>query len=449
MAMTKRFGGARDVTLALVGCLLVVLDAGVARAQTQDEFFNDDAVQDVRLVLSSRDWETLKATADQNTFYPADLTWNGVTVRNIGIRSRGSATRNGIKPGLKVDINRYVSNQEFLGLKGFSLDNMYSDSSLVRETVTMKMFARMGIPAPRETHARLYVNNEYAGAYVIIEAIDRTFVARAFGAAEAHVESGGYLFEYEYLFPYHFEYLGSDLESYAGLFKPETRETDSIANLYGPIEDMIRTINETPDEDFAQAVGKYIDLPLLMRYLAVETFMVEWDGLVGFAAMNNFYLYRSRQNGRSQFIPKDKDASLAFVDIPVRYRLDTNVLIQRALRIAELREAFLGALTQCAALAQEPGADDGRGWLEREVDRETSQIASAVAEDPVFPYSFDEFESVRDALLDFARARPPFVSCQAAALEDEFDEEPDCAVASSSAMAAVDNIVLGHRGPNR
>jgi hypothetical protein len=449
MAMTKRFGGARDFTLGLVACLLVILDAGVARAQTQDEFFNDGTVQDVRLIVSSRDWETLKATADQNTFYAADLTWNGVTVRNIGIRSRGSATRNGIKPGLKVDINRYVSNQEFLGLKGFSLDNMYSDSSMVRETVTMKAFAKMGIPAPRETHARLFVNNEYAGAYVLSEAIDRTFVARVFGAAEAQVESGGYLFEYEYLFPYHFGYLGSDLESYAELFKPQTRETDSIVNLYGPIEDMIRTINEAPDGDFAEAVGKYIELPLLMKYLAVETFMVEWDGLVGFAATNNFYLYRSRQNGRSQFIPKDKDASLAFVDIPVRYRLDTNVLVQRALTVPELRDEYLQALTECVALAQEPGADDARGWLEREIDRQTSQIASAVAEDPVYPYSFDEFESVRDVLLDFARARPPFVGCEAAALEDDFNAEPDCAVVSTSAIAGVRNIVLGQFESNR
>ena len=446
--MTKRFGGARAFTFALGVCLLSIVDAGLANAQTPDDFFNDATIQDVRLAISSRDWETLKATADQNTFYPADLTWNGVTMRNIGIRSRGSATRNGIKPGLRVDINRYVSNQEFLGLKAFSLDNMYSDSSMVRETVTMKMFAKMGIPAPREAHARLYVNNAYAGAYVLSEAIDRTFVARAFGAAEAQVESGGYLFEYQYLFPYQFEYLGSDLEIYAQLFKPQTHDTDSIVNLYGPIEDMIRTINESPDEDFALAAGKYIDLPLLMKYVAVETFMVEWDGLVGFAAMNNFYLYRSRQNGRSQFLPKDKDAALAFVDIPVRYRLDTNVLVQRALMVPELRAAYLEALTQCAALALEPGASDARGWLEREIDRETSQIAPAVAEDPVFPYSFDEFESVREVLLDFARDRPAFVSCEAAALEDEFDREPDCAVSSSSAVAGVRDIVLGRGGPN-
>jgi hypothetical protein len=60
-----------------------------------------------------------------------------------------------------------------LGLKAFSLDNMYSDSSLVRETVTMKMFEKMKLPASREAHARVYVNNEYVGAYVLIATEDR------------------------------------------------------------------------------------------------------------------------------------------------------------------------------------------------------------------------------------------------------------------------------------
>jgi hypothetical protein len=303
----------------------------------------------------------------------------------------------------------------------------------------------MGMAAPRETHARLYVNNEYAGAYVLSEAIDRTFVTRVFGAAEGHVESGGYLFEYEYLFPYHFEYLGADLETYSGLFKPETRETDSIVNLYGPIEEMIRTINEADDEDFAEAAARYVDLPLFMKYRAVETFMVEWDGLAGFAGANNFYLYRSRQTGQAQFIPKDKDASLAFVDIPVRYRLDTNVLIRRALAVPALRTAYLEALIECVAIAQEPGSDDARGWLEREIERQSTQIASAVAEDPVFPFSFDEFESVRDTLLDFARSRPPFVGCEATALEAEFDQEPECSASSSTKMVGVREILLGQR----
>ena len=397
-------------------CLIGHVTSTVAVAQTQDDFFNDAVLQEVRLAISSRDWQTLKARASEDTYYSADITWNGVTVRNVGIRSRGSSTRNGIKPGLRVDINRFVASQEFLGLKAFVLDNMYSDASLVRESVTMKMFAKMGVPASREAHARLFVNNEYVGVYVLSESIDRTFVNRAFGAAEANVENGGYLLEFEHVAFYHFEYLGPDLSAYAGLFKPQTRDTDSAANIYGPLADMIRTINESADEDFETAVGRYLDLKQAVAYVAIEEFMVEWDGLVGFAGMNNFYLYRSRQTGLSQLIPKDKDAALASVNDSILLRLDTNVLVRRALMVPELRQAFVDALLRCAALADEPGVDDPRGWLEREVDGETRQIAQAVSEDPVYPASFDQFQATVDQLLDFARNRSAVVRAQIADL---------------------------------
>src|SRR6266478_3008382 len=91
--------------------------------QSLDAFFDDSALQEIRLTMSRRDWQTLRDHADLDTYYTADLRWNGLVVRNVGLRSRRNTTRNGIKPGLRVDVNRYLSSQEFLGLKAFALDN--------------------------------------------------------------------------------------------------------------------------------------------------------------------------------------------------------------------------------------------------------------------------------------------------------------------------------------
>ncbi len=68
------------------------IGAGIAHAATQDDFFNDATLQDVHLSLNATDWQTLKERDDENTYYPADLTWSNVTVRNVGIRSRGKGT---------------------------------------------------------------------------------------------------------------------------------------------------------------------------------------------------------------------------------------------------------------------------------------------------------------------------------------------------------------------
>jgi len=415
---------------ALLVCLIVLwcLPAATVRASTQDDFFNDASIQDVHLNLNAKDWEQLKEYDDENTYYPADLTWNGITVRNVGIRSRGKGTRNGIKPGLRVDLNRYISNQLFLGLKALVLDNAYSDSTLVRESVTMKMFARMNLPAPREAHARLFVNNEYAGAYVIVEEIDDTFIARVFGPSEGAVENGGYLFEYEHIADYNFEYLGPDLRAYAGMFRPQTHETDALVTLYDPIEELVRTINDASDADFAAAVGQYLDLHEFMQYLAIETFMGEFDGLVGLNAVNNFYLYRFRSDNRSQLIPWDKDAALQGVDIPVTARMDANVLVRRAMIVPELRQTFMDTLSQCTAMASEPGAsDDPRGWLAREIDRQTSQIAASVAADPVYPFSQDQFTQDVATELQFGRERPTYVTCEVQRMGDPSAPEDACA----------------------
>jgi hypothetical protein len=86
-------------------------------------------------------------------------------------------------------MNRYASNQRFVGLTAINLDNVYSDPSMMRDPLTMKTFARLGVPAPRQAHARLFVNDAYAGVYVIVEPVDRTFVSRVYGETEANVES--------------------------------------------------------------------------------------------------------------------------------------------------------------------------------------------------------------------------------------------------------------------
>src|SRR6185503_7656413 len=92
-----------------------------ASAQTSDDLFNPEVLQRIDLWLNSADWAKLKGAFQENTYYPAQLQWNGITVENVGIRSRGLGSRSGTKPGLRVDIDRYSTKQQFLGLKSFVL----------------------------------------------------------------------------------------------------------------------------------------------------------------------------------------------------------------------------------------------------------------------------------------------------------------------------------------
>ena len=104
--------------------------------------------------MHSQDWEKLKQNFQENTYYPADLQWNGQTVRNSGIRSRGLGSRSATKPGLRVDFDRYSSDQTFLGLKSVVLDNLTQDKSGVRESVTMRLYRAAGHARRRANRSR-------------------------------------------------------------------------------------------------------------------------------------------------------------------------------------------------------------------------------------------------------------------------------------------------------
>ena len=181
-------GGVTLFCLVLLGGIRPAAQSPEPPPDPTAGFFNDDVVQEVRLTLNSKDWSALKANFGSNTFYPCQLTWQGITLKNVGIRSRGNGSRSGTKPGLRVDIDHYAPGQRFLTVKSFVLRNNTQDASNMHERLAMKLLGRMDFAAPREAFARLYVNNTFSGLYTIVEAIDKPFLTRAMG------ENDGYLY---------------------------------------------------------------------------------------------------------------------------------------------------------------------------------------------------------------------------------------------------------------
>lgn len=394
-------------------------------AQEMDEFFDDSVVHDIHITINSKDWAALKEKYKENIFYPVKLQWRNVTVANVGIRSRGLGSRSDRKPGLKFDCDYYTPDQTCWGLKSFVFDNVVQDSSMLKERLSMALFRRLGIPAPREAHARLFVNNVYSGLYVIVEAVDKGFLGRSFGEdSHGGVENDGYLFEYKWVKEYRFEYLGSNLDEYK-IFDPKTNEKKAAAQIWGPLEDMIQAINESPDSTFVRDVSPFIDLGLFAKHLAIETYLAEADGILGYAGLNNFYMYRFEDSNRFQFLPWDKDNTFDAWDLWILRNVNENVLARRTLNVQEYRNRFFDTLLEAALSADEQeeveeseGEDeeddkdkkkDGPGWLEREITRQYNQIRTLARSDTFKPHSNDEFEEAYERLLEFARSRSNYV----------------------------------------
>jgi hypothetical protein len=379
-----------------------------------DALFNDAIVHDVRLDINARDWQTLKDNYLTNEYYPCDFHWNGQVVRNVGIRSRGQASRSATKPSLRVDFDRYTTNQTLLDLKSVVLRNNATDFSSIHERISMLLYARMGLAAPRVAHARLYINNSYQGLFSLVESLDKSLLSRNFD------ETDGYLYKYDRLptdAPYYLEYLGPNASLYSPHpFDPETHEDNPKPQ---PIADLIRTVHDASDNAFPSAIAQYLDVNEFIRNVAVTVFMADQDGFLGDWGMNNFDVYQMQNRTVHVIIPWDKsEAMKPGPDYGIFHNIDDvpasqhNRLMERIHSIPALKAQYLDALAAVADSASELLAADGRGWMEREVERESAQIQDAVFADPTRSYSIDDYLAAVDAARTFARQRADSVRAQ-------------------------------------
>ena len=393
------------------GVLLVLFALGLSSpifAQTSDDFFNPEVLQRVDIWLNETDWSKLKAAFQENTYYPADVTWNGTTVYNVGIRSRGLGSRSSTKPGLRVDFDRYSSGQHFLGLKSFVLDNLTQDRTGIKETVAMRFFTRLGIKAPRETHTRLYVNGRYAGLYGLVESVDKTMMGRVFGSIGDDVQNDGYLFEYNYVLgsPWRFTYEGADLAPYKARFDIKTNESHAESTIWGPIEELVRLVNNTSSSSFEATIGPKLDLAGFVRYIAGQNFIAQNDGFNGYDGMNNFYFYRLENSSSHVFIAWDEDVAFLQSDFGITTRLDENVLTRKTLELSSYRSQYFSVLSEAATSAVD--------WLRPEMQRQFDMIHEAMLADTNKPYTNDEYAADRASLLAFPDARITYVRCEVA-----------------------------------
>jgi hypothetical protein len=397
-----------------------------AAADPADPFFDGSVVHDLFLAINPRDWASLKEHFLDNTYYPADFKWNGQTTRSIGIRSRGTGSRSGVKPGLRFDFDYYTSDQKFLGLKSFILRNNTQDPSGMRERLSMELFKRMGLAAEREAHARLYINNVYVGLFTIVESLDKTFLTKNFNENDGHL--------YEYAFdntnptPFDFGYPGADAALYTPVpFKPETLESDPQGQV---LERLFWTANIAGDAVWRTSIEEFLDMKKFIRHLAIENFLAEEDGLTGDYGPNNFYFYRFLNTNKFTFLPWDKSNTfwestsysiLRNIEDGAEHK--RNKLVVRALKETDLRELWLNTILECADSIMQPAAAATAAsaavttpWLLSEVMRISDQIRDANYADPSREHftNADWDESVR-FLMTWAQTRSDIVRAQVAA----------------------------------
>jgi hypothetical protein len=342
--------------------------------------FDPATLHEARLVLDPAAWQALRDDYLYNQYYAADLSVDGVAVRQVGIRSRGEGSRDPDKPGLKVEFDKYVPTQEYHGYKSLVLDNLTQDASFLRERLAFLVFEAMGIAAPRNAFARLVVNDEYWGLYALVEPVSKPFLETRLG------EKSGTLFDYEWAFPYDFGWLGPQAASYVPLpFQPETNEEEP--DVATGLVAFVRAINEAPDASYAASMGPWLDVDRFLTHVAVENAIAEADGIVGDQELNNFYLYEYGAKNRFVFIPWDKDNTFRSGAWPLYRNLEANVLTRRLTADPARRQVYVDTVVRAVTSYVNPR------WLTPQLESAYQQIRLAAQSDIRKPFTNPQVEA--------------------------------------------------------
>ncbi len=377
--------------------------------------FPADAVGSLFVEIDSADWSSLLASPLDETYYPATVTYQGVTVENVAFRTKGNSSLQSVyqmgsqRYSFKIDTNYYESGKRLFGLKKLNLNNNYKDPTYLRERLAYDLMRELGVPAPRHTYVNLYLNGELYGLYGLVEQVDDEFVARHFENADGDLYKpdgvGSDLI-----------WIGSDFSLYSGVELKTNEDTSD----HGAFLALVNELSSGSD------VGAVLDIDLALRYLAVSTALANLDSYQGILA-HNYYLYEDE--GVFTVIPwdfneafgtfrmgcSDDDVVGLLIDEPTATSLEERPLIARLLEVPAYREAYHGYLLALVTGSFDPDV------LEANATAVGDLIRSSVTADPTAFFTPAEFEASFNQDVDDVFGLFPFVRARVVAMLDQLD----------------------------
>jgi spore coat protein CotH len=262
-----------------------------------DKIYRPNEIATIRMTMDEADKQALIFPDDPeaNIYYNASVRFTNSavdsTVYNVGIRIRGNTSRYHYKKSFKIDYKEF-GGEKFFNYKKFNLKAENNDPSFLRELLSLYVYRTYNVPAARSHLCKVYINDEYMGAYLNIEQIDDEFVDRRFGT------EAGNLYKC---------YYGASLENNNEIYNDwrYKLKTNELINDRSNLKKLVQTLNAISISNLNSALEPIFDIDSYMRQLAVETLLGHWDGYS--YNVNNYYLYENPFTGQTVFIPYDVD----------------------------------------------------------------------------------------------------------------------------------------------
>jgi spore coat protein CotH len=311
----------RSALLALI--LLCLVSASIAQHGTK--LFNASVIHEIKLYSNDPNlWEDLlthynnSQNGGENIYNPVDIKIDGTSMSAVGLRIKGFSSAwgtSGKKKPFRIDFNEFVAGQSYDGIKKISLNNAWADASCMRDVIAYNILRYEGVAASRTSYAKLYINDEYWGLYIIAEQVDKTFLEENFNNDNGNL--------YKCIGWSNLGYLGASKEDYKGTFELKTNETNDDWTGFLEFVKYLNMVDIT-QEQYKTNFPQKFDIPTFFKVLAVDVLLRNWDSYYDHG--RNYYIYDNPETKKMTWIPWDYN--LAFSSTPIDILAENNVLGQ-------------------------------------------------------------------------------------------------------------------------
>nr|WP_222125700.1 CotH kinase family protein [Paenibacillus xylanexedens] len=157
-----------------------------AQTASYAQNFNKDEVMSFSIDVDEDAWQEMLDTATEENYIKANVTINGTTIENVGIRAKGNSSLRQVagddttdRYSFKIKFDEYVKGQTWNGLDKMVVNNMISDASYMKEYLSYDIMSYIGVDAPLFAFANINVNGKTWGLYLAVEDIDSGYLDRA------------------------------------------------------------------------------------------------------------------------------------------------------------------------------------------------------------------------------------------------------------------------------
>ena len=351
------------------------------------------------LDIQMEDWKAFIQEAGEERYTACTVVIDGERFPGTGIRAKGNNSlrlteKYGLpRYSLKLEFDRYKDGGNYYGLDKFSLDSSFQDNSYLKTFLTYDMMDFMGVPSPLCSYVQVSVNGKPWGLFLAIEEPEEAFARRVFGEDHGQLYKPDYRSLADENADVALRYTGEDPAGYGNIFHK--------AKFPVTAADQERLIGALKTLHEGENLESAIHVDEVLRYFAVQVFVMNWDSYLGRTG-HNYFLYE--KDGILSILPWDYNLAYGtyalgmsepirdpyiLVNYPIVTPAEGEVMKNRPLyhnlmKVEEYFQAYLGYFDQLLEGYFESGYFSS--FL-----RETAEmIEPYVAEDPT---AFCSYES--------------------------------------------------------